>query len=116
MALDFCPGSKTSAHHLDPRITRRISRNETTVRGDPPGETHESSDSADAAVLMELASYMRRMSLRKVVGWAPREGNKEADKLANGNAEDFDPSLRIDVSASTLSCDILPEALEAGGG
>ena len=67
-----------------------------------------------SAVLMELASYMRRMSLRTVVEWAPREGNKEADWLANGNAEDFDPSLRIDVSASTLSWDILPEALEAG--
>ena len=67
-----------------------------------------------SAVLMELASYMRRMSLRTVVGWAPCEGNKEADKLANGNAEDFDPSLRIDVSASTLIWDILPEALEAG--
>ena len=35
-----------------------------------------------SAVLMELASYMRRMSLRTVVEWAPREGNKEADKLA----------------------------------
>ena len=57
---------------------------------------------------------MRRMSLRTVVEWAPREGNKEAGKLANGNAEDFDPSLRIEVSASTLSWDILPEALEAG--
>ena len=68
-----------------------------------------------SAVLMELASYMRRMSLRTVVEWVPREGNKEADKLANGNAEDFDPSLRIVVSASTLSWDILPEALEAGG-
>ena len=59
-----------------------------------------------SAMLMELASYMRRMSLRTVVEWVPREGNKEADKLANGNAEDF--------SASTLSWDILPEALEAG--
>ena len=67
-----------------------------------------------SAVLMELASYMRRMSLRTVVEWVPREGNKEADRLANGNAEDFDPSLRIDVSTSTLSWDILPEALEAG--
>ena len=64
---------------------------------------------------VELASYMRRMSLWTVVEWAHREGNKEADKLANGNAEDFDPSLRIDVSASTLIWDILPEALEAGG-
>ena len=67
-----------------------------------------------SAVLMELASYMRRMSLRTVVVWVRREGNKEADRLANGNAEDFEPSLRIDVSASTLSWDILPEALDAG--
>ena len=37
-----------------------------------------------SAVLMGLASYMRRMSLRTVVEWGPREGNKEADKLANG--------------------------------
>ena len=44
-----------------------------------------------------------------------REGNKEADKLANGNAEDFDPSLRIEVNASTLNWDILPEALEGRG-
>ena len=34
-------------HHLDPRITRRVSRTETTIRGDHPGETYESSDSAD---------------------------------------------------------------------
>ena len=47
-----------------------------------------------SVVLMELASYMRKMILRTVVERAPREGNKEADKLANGNTEDFDPSLR----------------------
>ena len=68
-----------------------------------------------SAVLMELAAYMRKMSLRTVAEWAPRDGNKEADKLANGNAEDFEPSLRIDVDASTLCWDILPEALEGGG-
>ena len=69
-----------------------------------------------SAVLMELASHMRKMSLRTVVEWAPREGNKKADKLANGNAEDFDPSLRIEVNASTLNWDILAEAWEAGRG
>ena len=67
-----------------------------------------------SAVLMELATCMRKMSLRTVVEWAPREGNKEADKLANGKAEDFDPSLRVHVDASTLCWDILPAALEAG--
>ena len=67
-----------------------------------------------SAVLMELASYMRKMSLRTVVELA-REGNTEADKLANGNAEDFELSLRIEGNASTLKWDILLEALEAGG-
>ena len=37
-----------------------------------------------SALLMELACYMKKMSIRAVVEWAPREGNKEADRLANG--------------------------------
>ena len=55
------------------------------------------------ALLMELATYMRKMSLRTVVEWAPREVNKEADKLAKGNAEECGPSLRIHVSRTTVS-------------
>ena len=41
------------------------------------------------------------MSIRAVVEWAPREGNKEADRLANGDHGAFDLALRIPVSADS---------------
>ena len=52
--------------------------------------------------------------MRTVVEWAPRECNKEADLLANGNTDLFDSSRRLEVTAQSLSWDILPEAQEAG--
>ena len=67
-----------------------------------------------SAVLMELAAYMKKMSLRTVVEWTPREGNREADKLANGQWDDFDEALRIPVAAADLVWEILPAALEMG--
>ena len=62
-----------------------------------------------SAVLMELASFMRA-----IVEWAPRECNREADMLANGDTSLFDPERRIPVSAGTLVWNVLPEALKAG--
>ena len=44
------------------------------------------------AVLMELATFMKARRLRTIVEWAPREYNMEADQLANGNVEAFDPA------------------------
>ena len=67
-----------------------------------------------SAVLMELACYMKKMSIRAVVEWASREGIMEADRLANGDHGAFDPDLRIPVSADSLSWVILLEALAAG--
>ena len=67
-----------------------------------------------SAVLMEMATYMTKMSLRTVVGWAPREANREADKLANGQFDDFDKALRIPVTTRDLVWDVLPAALEMG--
>ena len=67
-----------------------------------------------SAVLMELATYMKKMSLRTVVEWAPREANREADKLANGQFDDFDEALRIPVTTKDLVWDVLPTALEMG--
>ena len=67
----------------------------------------------NSALLNKLMSTKFSASA-SAVEWAPRDENKEADKLANGNAEDFEPSLRFDVDASTLCWHILPEALEAG--
>ena len=64
-----------------------------------------------SAVLMEL---VKGRGMRTIVEWAPREFNKEVDKLANGDFESFDPAKRIPVLAQTLTWKILPEALEAG--
>ena len=58
--------------------------------------------------------YMKSREMRTVVEWAPREWNKEADQLANGSTELFDPAKRLEVAARTLSWSILPEALAAG--
>ena len=37
-----------------------------------------------------------------IVEWAPRECNREADMLANGDTSLFDPERRIPVAAGTL--------------
>ena len=42
-------------------------------------------------------------------------GNREADRLVNGQFNDFDEDLRIPVSVDSLQWDILPVALAAGG-
>ena len=67
-----------------------------------------------SAVLMELASYMKHRGMRAIVEWAPRECNREADMLANGDTSSFDPGRRIPVLAGTLVWNVLPEALKAG--
>ena len=41
-----------------------------------------------------------------VVGWAPREGNREADALAKGDVDEFNPAYE-------LMWNVLHEALEA---
>ena len=67
-----------------------------------------------SAVLMELASFMKQRGMRAIVEWAPRECNREADMLANGDSSLFDPERRIPVSAGTLVWNVLPEALRIG--
>ena len=52
--------------------------------------------------------------MRTVVEWAPRDCNREADRLANGITTGFDPSLRLHVSSSSLHWYILEDALRAG--
>ena len=46
---------------------------------------------------MELASYLKQMTIKATVEWAPRTTNRETDALANGNTHDFNPELRIHV-------------------
>ena len=67
-----------------------------------------------SAVLMELASFMKARGMRAVVEWALRERNKEADLLANGITDLFNPERRSPVSAQTLVCNILSEVLSVG--
>ena len=63
------------------------------------------------ALLMELASFMKRRSMKVVVDWTPREGNKDADRLANGIVDDFTPDLEIKLDSSPIEWEVLPDAL-----
>ena len=57
---------------------------------------------------------MKHRGMRAIVEWAPRECNREADMLANGDSSLFDPERRIPVAAGILVWNVLPEALKAG--
>ena len=67
-----------------------------------------------SAVLMELAAFMKRMSMKVVVEWTPRSANQHADKLANGSHAGFDPSKRVPLDLLRVKWDLLPQALEMG--
>ena len=67
-----------------------------------------------SALLMEMGSYMKARGMRAILEWAPRELNEEADQLANGVTDSFDPSRRIHVSSKSLNWIILPTAIQAG--
>ena len=51
------------------------------------------------------------MSIWVIVEWAPRTTNKEADALANGKVDEFNPDVRIHVGPMKLQWHILPDAL-----
>ena len=63
---------------------------------------------------MELSCYLKRMSAKASVEWAPRTANYEADSFANGETHGFDPSRRIEVDVDSLRWEILPDALRMG--
>ena len=56
---------------------------------------------------------MKARGMRARVEWAPGEF-KEADQLANGVTDSFDPNRRLQVSSQTLTWNILPMAIQAG--
>ena len=60
-----------------------------------------------SAVVMELACYLERMSVKVVVDWAPRTA-----KPRGGRASEH----RIVFQEAEVRCDILPEALQQGRG
>ena len=67
-----------------------------------------------SAVLMEMASCMKALSLKVQVEWTPRSGNQDADELANGVTSRFSENLRVDVRPESLEWQLLPEALRLG--
>ena len=46
-----------------------------------------------SAVIMELSTYMRRISMTVVAGWSPRAANNSAGTSTNGDSRAFDPVL-----------------------
>ena len=65
-------------------------------------------------VVMELASQLERAGLRLGLRWVPREWNKEADALTNGDLSVFSNSLRVQVDVATMKWLVLPELLSEG--
>ena len=55
-----------------------------------------------SAVIMEMSVFMKRQGLRTLVEWTPREGNKEADELANGFTQRFRPEYEVKLKADEL--------------
>ena len=66
-----------------------------------------------SAILMEMAAYMKRRGLKALVEWAPREFNRESDRLANGITEGFNPARELKVNIRDIVWDVLPAGREA---
>ena len=64
-----------------------------------------------SATLMEMSTHMKKMGIKALAEWAPREGNQQADALTNGCYDAFDLSSRIPVNPRTLKRDVLLQAL-----
>ena len=67
-----------------------------------------------SALLMEFGEQLRRSGVRPDVRWAPREANREADRLANGDSSGFNPALRLRVLPPVGGWILLDEALVLG--
>ena len=67
-----------------------------------------------SALMMELAAFMKKESIKAVVQWAPRTANKEADAPANGSTEMFSPAYECRVDPKSMDWVILDQALELG--
>ena len=60
-----------------------------------------------SAVVMELSGYLKRMSAKAVVEWAPRSQNYVTDALANGLTSGFDPACCLFVVVCCCCCFVL---------
>ena len=57
---------------------------------------------------------MKTRALRSVVECSPAEFNREADRLANGVTDGFNPLLEMKLEPEEIVWDILPDALDVG--
>ena len=67
-----------------------------------------------SALVMELAAEMKKNRVEVQVEWTPREFNREADALANGDTSQFSPELELRVEPHTLKWHVLDRAVEMG--
>ena len=67
-----------------------------------------------SALLMEFGERLPRSGVRPDVRWAPREVNREADRLANGDSSGFNPALRLRVLPPAGGWILLDEAVVLG--
>ena len=63
---------------------------------------------------MELAAQLELRSAELFLDWVPRQVNKEADALADGRFEGFDPALRVPVDFARTKWLVLDRLLDAG--
>ena len=69
-----------------------------------------------SALVMELAAEMKKGSVKAQVEWTPREFNREADALANGDSSQFSPGLELRVEPHTLKWHVLGPSSSDGTG
>ena len=67
------------------------------------------------AVAMELSAQLERRGAELFLDWIPRDANKEADRLADGDSRGFSEERRVQASIRQINWLVLNELLEAGG-
>ena len=69
---------------------------------------------SSSALVMALAAEMKKNRVKAQVECTPREFNREADALANGNSSQFSPELQLRIEPRDLKWHVLDRALEMG--
>ena len=65
-------------------------------------------------VAMELAAQLEQRAAELFLDWAPRTMNVEADALADGRTDGFNPALRVPVDLSKMQWLVLDRLMAAG--
>ena len=65
-------------------------------------------------VSMELSAQLERRNAVMDLDWVPRDSNAEADALADGRTEGFNPDLRVEAHPEKLQWLVLPELFKLG--